>query len=76
MDYIDRYSITSEKLQQQSIAAYFSATPLTEFPAWLSRRAEALAEAANNYLSSLKGDLVLPAVVATAESSEHAYADD
>jgi hypothetical protein len=76
MDYIDRYSITSEKLRQQHIGDDLSATPLSEFPAWLSRRAEELAEAANDYLLRLQGDLALPAVVATAESSDHAYADE
>ena len=41
---------------------------------WLGRRAEILAAAANDYLSGLRGDLVLPAVAAAEETTEHAYA--
>jgi hypothetical protein len=76
MDYIHRYAITPEKLEQQHTGPDLSNTPLNVFPSWLNKRAQTLAEAANTYLSSLRGDLVLPATVASEESSEHAYAGE
>lgn len=74
MDYIARYSITDEKLKQQYIDGDLQSTPLDAFPAWLSRRAETLTTAANEYLAGLRGDLAIPATVPSDVIAEHAYA--
>jgi hypothetical protein len=76
MDYVGRYAIPSEKLRQQDIDGDLAETPLSEFPSWLGRRADTLAAATNEYLGGLKGDLALPAVVASEDTAEHAYDAD
>ena len=73
MDYVGRYKITADKLKQQYIEADLERTPLEDFPTWLTRRADALAAAANDYLNELRGDLALPPVAAQDEATEHAY---
>lgn len=57
MDYITKYRITSEKLEQQFIEEDILSTPVTEYLNWLSARANKLAAMGNQYLESLKGDL-------------------
>lgn len=73
MDYVGRYAITTERLNQQYIDGDLASIELSDFPSWLARRAEKLATATNDYLTTLRGDLVLPAMVASEDTSEHAY---
>lgn len=73
MDYVGRYQISKEKLEQQYIAADLATTALADFPQWVLRRAQQLADTANEYLSALRGDLVLPPVLRQEGAAEHAY---
>lgn len=57
LDYVARYKITPEKLQQQLIDPSFTAVPISGFEEWLSARAARLAEAGNALLASLRKDL-------------------
>ncbi|HVP77584.1 MAG TPA: DUF262 domain-containing protein [Thermodesulfobacteriota bacterium] len=54
MDYVARYKITPEKLEQQFIDPKFTEVPVSEFEGWVRRRAERLAKEANAYLAELK----------------------
>lgn len=58
LDYIQRYNITSPKLQQQFINADLTTITYDMFEDWLNKRAETLANEANKYLGDLKGNLL------------------
>jgi len=73
MDYVGRYAITSEKLNQQYVGGDLASTQLSNFPSWLGARAEKLAGATNDYLTDLRGDLALPAVISSEDTSDRAY---
>ena len=53
MSYVTKYEISADKLAQQFIDSDFTATSIEEFPQWLDRRAEHLAEAGNTFLVEL-----------------------
>lgn len=55
MDYVARYKITPEKLEQQFIDPKFTEVPISEFERWVRRRAERLAREGNAYLTELMG---------------------
>lgn len=57
MDYVQRYSITPEKLAQQYIEESVTNLSVSAFPAWLHERAEKLASAGNSFLGELRGEL-------------------
>jgi hypothetical protein len=57
LDYVARYGITPEKLLQQSIDPSFTSVPTTGFEDWLGTRADRLAAASNDFLSSLRKTL-------------------
>jgi hypothetical protein len=76
MDYVGRYAIANEKLNQQYIGGDLSSTQLSNFPSWLNARAEKLAAATNDYLTNLRGDLALPAVVTSEDTSDRAYVSE
>lgn len=73
MDYIPKYKITSKKLGQQFITAKIVTTTVAEYPAWLSHRAEILADAGNSFLEELRGNIRLPKAVTVDEKQEHAF---
>jgi len=52
MNYLDRYKISSEKLEQQLINPNLATIPIEKFDQWLQKRAEALSVAANSFLKS------------------------
>ena len=54
MDYVARYKITREKLEQQFIDPKFTEVPILEFEEWVRCRAERLAKETNAYLAELK----------------------
>lgn len=54
MDYVTRYKITSEKLEQQFIDPQFTSVPITEYDAWVRLRAGLLAKEANAFLAQLR----------------------
>lgn len=54
MDYVTRYKITPEKLEQQFIDPQFITVSVADHESWVRRRAERLAEEANNFLIELK----------------------
>lgn len=53
MNYLERYKINSEKLEQQLITSDLATVPVEKFDHWLQKRAEALSVAANSLLKSL-----------------------
>jgi len=57
LDYVTRYKITPNKLEQQFIDPSFTAVPVSAFEAWLGARAGRLAEASNSFLNSLRKGL-------------------
>lgn len=57
MDYIQRYGISPEKLDQQYIDESIKRVAPSGFEEWLLKRAQRLADAANAFLHSLKGEL-------------------
>lgn len=57
MDYLDKYEISDQKLNQQLIDPERARFTVAGFPEFLDRRASRLAEAANEYLSALAGEL-------------------
>lgn len=57
LDYVSRYKITPEKLEQQLIDPSFTSVPISGFEDWLSARAARLADAGNAFLASLRKDL-------------------
>jgi hypothetical protein len=54
LDYVTRYRIIPEKLEQQFIKSDFTAVPFAELETWLHQGAERLATAANSDLASLR----------------------
>lgn len=54
LDYINKYKITPEKLEQQFIDPGFKNIPVKDFEAWTQERAERLAKEANTFLSELR----------------------
>lgn len=54
MDYVTRYKITPEKLEQQFIDPKFTEIPISGFEDWLKHRAERLTEEANIFLAELR----------------------
>lgn len=54
MDYVTRYKITHEKLEQQYIEPQFTKIPIGEYESWVRRRAERLAKEANTFLAVLR----------------------
>jgi hypothetical protein len=54
LDYVSKYKITPEKLEQQFINREFTEVPVSKFEEWTYKRAEQLAKEANNFLSELK----------------------
>ncbi len=54
LDYVKKYRITSEKLQQQFIDSDFINVPILDFENWARQRAENLAQEANTFLSELR----------------------
>jgi len=67
MDYVSKYKISGEKLQQQYIADLQS-TVVGDYTNWLSRRADTLALGANRFLDRLRSGLPLPEVVSAADA--------
>ena len=57
MDYLDRYGIGDEKLQQQLIEPNRDQFTIENFPALVTRRAASLATAGNEYLRQLSSGL-------------------
>lgn len=57
MSYVAKYNISAEKLGQQFIDPDFTNISIEEFPTWLERRAERLAEAGNIFLAKLRAPL-------------------
>jgi hypothetical protein len=54
LEYVKKYKITEEKLEQQYIDPDFITVPVKEFDAWTQKRAEKLAEEANKFLAELR----------------------
>jgi hypothetical protein len=54
LDYIERYSITADKLEAQFISGDLADMTIANFRPWLERRARLLADAANTYLKALR----------------------
>jgi hypothetical protein len=54
LDYVNRYRITPEKLEQQFIDTTFTSVPMAGFEDWLTARAGRLATASNAFLASLR----------------------
>jgi len=54
MDYVTRYKITPDKLQQQFIDAQFTNVPISAHESWVKSRAERLAKEANIFLAELR----------------------
>lgn len=53
LDYIERYEITADKLEQQYIDGEITSMTIEGYGLWLANRAERLAKAGNAFLSSL-----------------------
>lgn len=54
LDYVSRYQITPQKLDQQFIAPEFTNVPFARYEAWARSRAERLATEANKFLTDLR----------------------
>jgi hypothetical protein len=57
MNYIERYEIPQEKLSQQFIDEDITTIGADRYEEWLQHRASVLAEAGNEFLAELRGDL-------------------
>lgn len=57
LDYVTRYKIGPEKLEQQFIDIDFTAVPFSGFSDWLGGRAKCLASEANKFLAELRGGI-------------------
>ena len=57
MDYVTRYKIPAEKLEQQFIDREFTSVPFSGYESWTCRRAERLSKEANAFLSELRAGL-------------------
>ena len=54
MNYIDKYDISRKKLAQQYITEEITRISTDEYDAWLSKRAQRLADAGNKFLGTLR----------------------
>lgn len=54
MDYVTRYKITPEKLEQQFIDRQFTEVPVADYESWVRHRAERLTQEANAFLAELR----------------------
>lgn len=57
MNYIQRYNISHDKLNQQFVFDDIVSTSAEQYETWLVNRAKTLANAGNEFLKELKGDL-------------------
>lgn len=57
LDYVTKYKITPDKLQQQFIDPEFTKVTIAEHEVWARKRAELLAKEANIFLSELRGGI-------------------
>ena len=57
MDYVARYKISDQKLEQQYIGHEFTSVPFSGYGSWLRQRAERLAKEANAFLAELRNGL-------------------
>ena len=57
MNYIQKYKISQDKLNQQFILDDITSTSAGQYEAWLLKRAQLLAKAGNEFLNELKGGL-------------------
>lgn len=73
MSYIPKYKITADKLHQQFVPGNITNTTTAQFPNWLSKRAEELTLAGNQFLERMRGDLKLPAIVSDSDKEDRAY---
>jgi hypothetical protein len=53
MNYVERYKITKEKLQQQLVDVDIATLPIDHYESWLEKRAGYLAQNGNEFLNSL-----------------------
>jgi hypothetical protein len=74
MDYVPKYKITPEKLQQQFVNDQIFNTTIEQYGDWVRRRAGDLANASNIFLEALRGNLLLPTIAIDIEKQEHAFA--
>lgn len=54
LNYVTKYKIVSEKLEQQFIEPDFTSVPFAGYEGWLKRRAHILAAEANGFLTALR----------------------
>jgi hypothetical protein len=54
LDYVKRYKITAQKLEQQFIDPSFTDLPISEYETWTRQRSERLASQANAFLAELR----------------------
>lgn len=57
LDYVSRYQITPQKLEQQFIDPEFTSVSFEGYETWLRRRAARLADTANKFLSDLRREI-------------------
>jgi hypothetical protein len=57
MNYVTKYGISQDKLNQQFIDPDFTTIPIDKYPEWLQCRAERLAEEGNAFLADLRAPL-------------------
>jgi hypothetical protein len=57
LDYVKRYKISPQKLEQQFIEASFTDLPISEYEGWTRQRAERLASKANAFLAELRNGI-------------------
>lgn len=57
MNYVQKYKISKEKLEQQYILEDVTQTTIAGYEKWLNQRAQRLAQAANDFLNALKKGL-------------------
>lgn len=58
LDYVSRYKISADRLQQQLIEPEFTQVPLDNFDTWVRGRAERLAAEGNALLMELRGTIL------------------
>jgi len=73
LDYIPRYHITTEKLQQQFIQTNIKLMTIQNYENWINERADTLSVEANRFLESYRGDLELPLVVTEDKVQDYAF---
>jgi hypothetical protein len=57
LDYVKRYKITAQKLEQQFIDPSFADLPISEYETWTRQRSERLASQANAFLAELRNGI-------------------